>query len=383
MKIIKRDINNIVLLGLLLLYVILYRTVVLNSFIIYGESITCSVVILIFFLSVIMLGFAKNKLNSLRKSATLFVVFALIAFFSLAYIYGLFAGFLKNSYSLKLFSIINNSFFYLITVVFMELLKYNLIRANKDKKWVIVLTTIIIMLLDLALNIKKIKLFTFEYIFKLVTTLVIPIIIRNIVFSYLAYHIGYKPVLIYRLILEGYLFFVPIIPNFGDYINSMVGIILPISIFLYISRMIYEYENGVEKEFISQSFSIFDVPVYVFIIVFICLISRAFPYYITGIGSESMRKIINKGDAVIIFKEKDINKIKINDIVEYEYNGKRIIHRVIDIVDDNGINKYVTKGDSNNSIDNVDLTFDDINGKVCFKISFIAYPAVWLSELLD
>ena len=49
-----------------------------------------------------------------------------------------------------------------------------------------------------------------------------------------------------------------------------------------------------------------------------------------AIGSNSMAKVINKGDIVIIDKkQKDINK---NDVIAYDQGGRIIVHRVVDIL---------------------------------------------------
>lgn len=83
------------------------------------------------------------------------------------------------------------------------------------------------------------------------------------------------------------------------------------------------------------------------------------------ISTESMEPTINKGDVIIIKKTKKEN-LKENDIITYKDKGEVITHRIVEIKP-NG-NKYITKGDNNESRDEGSLTFEDIEGKFVFKI---------------
>ena len=48
-----------------------------------------------------------------------------------------------------------------------------------------------------------------------------------------------------------------------------------------------------------------------------------------------------------------------------------------------GVIYYHTKGDFNNTEDNLALTRDDIIGTVSARIPYIGYPAVYISEVLE
>ena len=95
-----------------------------------------------------------------------------------------------------------------------------------------------------------------------------------------------------------------------------------------------------------------------------------------------MENSINKGDAVFItkiLKDDDIDK---GDVIAYKYENKIIVHRVVSKKCDNGKCLYRTKGDANNVKDDAVLIIKDIKGKVLFKVIYIAYPSVWVSEWL-
>ena len=180
-----------------------------------------------------------------------------------------------------------------------------------------------------------------------------------------------------------YIFIVPILPNISEYIISVLGICIPFVLYLLSNRLIELNEKGIEYNYRKKAFSLTDVPFILLIIILAYLISGYFKYSIIGIGSESMTGKINKGDAVIVMKVKSEKDFKKGDIITYEYNGKTIVHRLVEIKEENGKKKYITKGDANITEDNVDLYIDYIKGVVKLRFPYIAYPSILLSELFS
>ena len=89
--------------------------------------------------------------------------------------------------------------------------------------------------------------------------------------------------------------------------------------------------------------------------------------YIVMTGS--MQPSYNIGDLIF---EKEIAKedIKLNDVITYslESGQDTVTHRVIDIIEENGETYYQFKGDNNNSPDPDLVTYEQIQGKVIYKI---------------
>ena len=71
----------------------------------------------------------------------------------------------------------------------------------------------------------------------------------------------------------------------------------------------------------------------------------------------------------IFIKEVPEEEIKIKDIISFNEDGLVVTHRVIDIIEENGVKKYKTKGDNNNAADKEMTTYDKIEGKYQFKIN--------------
>lgn len=80
--------------------------------------------------------------------------------------------------------------------------------------------------------------------------------------------------------------------------------------------------------------------------------------------SGSMESTLNIGD-IIFVKEKEINE---QDIIAFSEKNSTVTHRVIKIIEENGITCYKTKGDANTEEDRKLVSNDEVEGVYCFKI---------------
>lgn len=86
------------------------------------------------------------------------------------------------------------------------------------------------------------------------------------------------------------------------------------------------------------------------------------------ITTDSMKPNLNIGDIIIIQKTKN-DDLNVKDIVTYRISidTERITHRIVDKTND----IYITKGDNNKLEDKIIVKYENIEGKVIFKIPFI------------
>ena len=378
----RQNIYSGIIILLLIAYNFVYKFAILKFLKTKESDITSVFFIILFIVAVILFGYSKAKLNPSKKKATRRVGIIVILAIAVTYCVGAFVGFLRNGYSLVPINIIKNTYAPIFIIVFTEFFRYNFIRANKNNFKMVVIVTALLTILEIQMNMAVVLKWGLEEIFIVATTLVIPIAAKNMVLSYLTYEVGYQPCLIYRMILELYIYFVPYLPRFGDYLFSMFGLILPTIVFMYTSEDV-EYEQNLETpEFVEKKTKFVKIPIYIIIFTVIALISRVFPIFMMGIGSESMTGALNKGDSIIACKVRKEN-IQVNDVIVFQTKDKILIHRIVEIENINGVEHYRTKGDVNNTIDNTDTTIDKIYGKVFFRIPYIAYPSVWLSEFMQ
>lgn len=379
----RRKYSNLIIILAFACYLAYYKLILSNSTNSIVDFLNTGVMVVLAFISIVLLGFRKDKMTSVKKNILGMTISEVLIFFAVSYGLGIVTGFLKNSYALDVQSIFGNVFSPIIYVIAVEIMRYTVLNANKEDKIVIILTTILITLLELVMALRGQMMYDFETTFKITASIIIPVIIKNITLSYVSYNGGLKPVLVYRLIMDIYGYVMPFVPNLGEYINSMIGILLPSLIYMYSARMVDQREQEKDDEYTRKKFNITDIPVMIFIVILIMLISGQFTYAIIGVGSESMTPKIAKGDAVVFKKVKSGKDIEIGDIIVFKSGNKMIIHRLVDTKKDGDATYYITKGDANNSTDSINLTIDNVKGKVLFKVKYIAWPSLWLQDIID
>ncbi len=380
----KRKYNNIIILLIFAAYVIYYGTFLTKSGFEYSEFINVAALIVIAFISILLLGFRRDKLTATKKSILGMTITEVLLFFAASFGLGLVTGFLRNSYPLDFISICKNVCIPIVYLVGIEVFRYTTLNANNDKKPIIIMTTILITILELTMNLNGAMMYDFETIFKTTSAIIIPTIIKNASLSYLAIYGGLKPVLFYRLIMDTYSYILPIVPDLGDYINSVIGILLPTVIYMNTARIIEEDLDSKGKEEVKTTgIKIGDIVMVAVIAILVGLISGRFTFGLIGIGSESMSPNIEKGDSVLYMKVKNENDLKEGDILVFNSGNKIIIHRLVEIKKDGNKTYFITKGDANNTNDSLNLTIDNIRGKVLFKIKYLSYPTLLLKELVD
>lgn len=374
----KRKITDIFILISLFIYSAIYKIVATQDFK-FKEILTIIFLIIIAGTSIIGFGFVKARCTPFIKKYLKIIVKYMLFFVAVLYLLGMLTGFKHINYDLNtLYTIIT----LIISIIVLELIRYNFIRSNKDNFFQVAMITCAISILEIIIVVKPNSMYNLETMFRVGTSIIIPIIAKNILFSYSDYQMGYYVTGIYRGIFDIIIPILPITPELTDYFLSMIGLIMPSMIIINISRNYSDYEIGEIVKQSNDKFDFFNVPIACFAVILIVLISRAFPLYLIGIGSESMTGAINKGDAALTYKEKNIDKINVGDIIVFDTRKKTLVHRVVEIEEIDGIKYYRTKGDANNTRDNIDIKFEDIKGKVLYRIPYIARPSVWLTELM-
>lgn len=89
----------------------------------------------------------------------------------------------------------------------------------------------------------------------------------------------------------------------------------------------------------------------------------------------SMEPVISPNDMVICKVPNSSSEINKGDIITFYLGNESesITHRVINVITKNGEKYYQTKGDHNNSIDSELISYKNIQGVYCFKISKIGW----------
>ena len=357
----KRSLKNIALLVIFVLYTLLYKGFIFPNYMKYSDIINASFFIVFLFGAIKCLGYRKDKMTILTRNILKVVVFHLLLIFVVMYGVGFFVGFLRNAYSRTLFSMFENLIGPFLIIIF----------------------TIALIVFECFTGIRSIDFNDWSSVFRTTATIILPVIVKNTTLTYICYHVGYKLPILYRVVMDLYIFVVPVIPDLGEYVNSMISISLPLMIYISSFGMV-DYHTGKEEPVINSSnFDMLDIPITIVLVIVVSLISGLFPHYMIGVGSESMSPALNKGDAVILKKVKDYNTLQKDDIIAYKKGKLVIVHRIVDIEKKNGKTFFITKGDANGGNDPNRVKSSQVKGIVVVRVPYIAYPTIMLNEYLN
>lgn len=271
-------------------------------------------------------------------------------------------------------------------VIATEVIRYvlSLVRTNREKKyWILYLAMLInFVLIDLIISTRVTSYYNFGQFYEFFFIVAVQSLAKNIFLMYLSGRFGIIPCLSYRVIMDLYIYFLPVVPKINIFIQAVLLVIFPYILYLVIKK--YTAKRKIEPIRKNKVFNrIVTVILSMSLLTLIMLVSREFKYSMIAVGSKSMTGSINKGDAVIY--EKYISKemkLKNGDIIVFSKNDMIVVHRIVEVFElDEGEFVYRTKGDANTSDDNWLVSEKEIFGRVNIRVLWIAWPSVLLNEL--
>ena len=322
-----------------------------------------------------------SKLNENEKTILITTLFYLI----INFMSGLIFGYTSNPYSNKVIPFLTNFWQIVIVIMGIEYTRSYVINENKNNKLFVVLFTIIFILLEINFS----KLFSSindrEELFKYVSSTLLPLVLGNILYTYLTIKGSYKLVYIYRVIVEVTFLIVPILPNFDWFMIGIRGIIVPAIIYLVLKytsnyKAVRTRSNGRKKQN-----PLIYVPVFSIILIFVLFMAGIFIYEPIAVLSNSMNPVFYRGD-VVIYRKVDNNKlknIKKYNIIVYSKDGQAVVHRVVDKYIKDGETYFITKGDANISNDLNPVSESQVIGVYQLSIKYIGYLSVWLNQIFN
>ena len=328
-------------------------------------------------------GFNRSK-NIYQKRVLRNIAIVITAYFLITYLLGLIIGFNRSIY--RSFSVANfryNLLPLILIGVISELLRFQFIdKSNKSKK-VAVFSCILFIVFTASMNYKEYNFEDTNQLFYYIGYMVLGNISKNIFLTIQCYNTGYRNNIIYRLIMEGYIYIIPLTPALGPYVSTVMEIFIPV----ICSFVVF---NSVKREKLEKPVQ-FDKKNYVAGILFITVIivvmsnSGFFKIQNLTIGSNSMKPYMAKGDVIIIekMKGKELEELKKGDILVFRYDAKIISHRIKNIINRDNQLFFVTKGDNNDQQDNNLVKEDDVIGIVRYRIKYIGLPSIWVQEMFS
>lgn len=377
--------SNFIIYGLLIFYLIINTFLLVPAGLSYYNFINPFIWVAIFSVSYYLSNDSNLRIKG-EKDKTQSLLIAMIVYIIVYFLSGLFFGFERTPYSKNIVSIVKNLWAFGSVVVFQEYIREALIKNERKSVINFVCMTLLFAILDINLSNISSQFVDVQSGFIFISTTVIPAIVSSAIMTYLIYISGAKSAIIYRLFILVPPFIVPIIPNYDWFGSAIMGITVPLGVYVYMNYVhVSKSERLSRRERRKYNPAVY-VPVFVFIAVLAGFVIGIFKYQPIAVLSGSMSPTFNRGDAVVIQKlntqEKD--KLKKGDIIQFVSGTKYVVHRINDITNDEYGNKlFITKGDHNNTIDYDKVHLENVKGKVAAIIPFIGYPSVWLSGAIS
>lgn len=323
-----------------------------------------------------------GRFRNVRENTKLMVIMAIIYILVFS-ISGLVVGFAYSIYSHNFFMVLKNIYQITFIAILIEYLRSYLINQNIKSKLNIVAITTLCILLEVNFSVLFAKFADGKETFEYVSSIILPIIFSNIMYSFASLKGGYKMTIPYRIITSIFLLLTPVVPAFDWFLTGIFGIIYP-AIIIMIVQKYSKKATAIRRENKKTSAFVYSICI-ILMITFTLAVYGFFKYKPIVVLSNSMSPSFNKGDVALYYVPTDEEKIKLenNTIIVYTKDNQYVVHRIVRNFKKAGEIFYITRGDANNSDDYSPVATSDIVGVYTTSIKYVGYPSVWLNQLFN
>ena len=370
--------------------IFLYLTIYPALNIIFSAKIYYNVINPLFWLFIAGLAFLfssnehpryKNKVDKIQT-----VVIAVILYLIVYFLSGLVFGYQYSPYSHDIGKILVNIWSYIPAFICQEYVRSILVNYTSRKKYILAIVTVLFVAVELNYTEIDKNFANMQTSFEYISSVLIPSVVKNSLFTYIATIAGFIPNIIYRSVIQIVFFITPIFPNLDWFGTALFEIITPSIVYFYMNYAQIKVDENVSRRRINRDNPLNILPIYAILIMFVGFVLGLFKNEPVAIVSNSMVPAFSRGDVVVVRKldVDETDKLKVGDVLQYEADGRYIVHRIVKIKeDDNGAFTYITKGDNNNAPDSNPVTESQIRGVVKYVIPKIGYPSVWLNDMFS
>lgn len=349
--------------------------------------------------SVFLMGWASIRTNN-RLVATLVILAAIVWQIVLFLLLGLKLGFVHNVYQWNLSGIVQVFLPAFLLIVGAEVLRGQLVEKGKGSLLAVLYTGLALWLIMVLIALPAYNLAEHQAIFTVLTTVVGPLLLTNILTTYIAYTYDYRINLGYRLVMELPAYLLPILPDAGVFLPALfqIGLIALLTLALaglhrtnapktlaamtrrqQPKRLATDQQRRLKRTVKWVSLGIVAVGA----TVYVALMSGLFKYYFLAIGSGSMEPSLYRGDLILVEKSKAYDELEVGDVLIYRHSNAIMVHRITEISQEGNHYIYQTKGDHNASPDTWRVEQGDVIGLARGRIATFGYPTLWLNELFN
>ena len=374
--------KNIIYLIIILIYAILSQIIFSG----YGQKFT-NIINPIFWIifSIIMYVTITPQIINKRneKKVVQYTIVATLVYIIIYFLCGLFVTFGRNPYSNTILGLLTNFWVTGIVILGREYTRYKIISSTRKKDKpiinVLIVTIFTIIEFDIISFIGSIT--NVSLVFKQVVSVLIPVIVKNILFTTIVQKYSCKSAIIYEIVVKVFFWLAPILPNSPWILVAILDTTILLILLVYVQANIENTQSIILHKREENTNPQDIIKLGVILVPTVCFAVGVFPIYPKAIATASMYPEIEVGDVVIV-KKCEINDINEGDVIEYQIEDQSIVHRVMKKELENNVYKITTKGDNNSSEDAKPVYGEQIKGKVTFKIKYLGLPSVWLNKLI-
>ena len=376
----KKSYKKLIIFDIVVLIILLLNSLILNILGNYYYMDLFLILLLVAFKYIF--GLEKGKQRYIKDIIVNMSIILMISFI-LYYILGIFIGFYRPTNYFTLHGIGTFVIPYVVMIILREFLRWQILNKVEKSKELMIVTCLMFIIMEISVRIASANLVTSYNIFLFIALTVLPAISNNIVATYIARKVGYKPNLFWMLIVGMYAVVLPIVPNTGTYVNSLIEFLFPFVILYNTFSFFQKRSKDIPISYVKKRVyvEIYSLALLVFVLAY--FISGHFRYYAVAVATGSMMPKIAVGDVVIIDQHRDYKTLEEGEVIAYKYHGVVVVHRLHDKIRIKDDYYFYSKGDANDVVDNYIIYPEMILGNVKFKIPYIGIPTVWLNKIFE
>lgn len=340
-----------------------------------GNARIITAIILAPFAAISFFFVKKRSIISLNRNQVIMLMSVIsLLYLMIYYLTGLYYRFYKTVYRLDFDTLLQYVLPITVIIVASEIIR-GVMRAQ-NSRLADIFTYLACVFADVIASSSIVSFENLNRFMDVVGLSLFPAITANLLYHYLAKRYGIIPNLVYRLLTTLYIYVIPYKSAVPDSLLAFVDLFIPLVIYIFIDSL-YErkmrYALGKKNRFST----ILSVVAVIFMTLTVMLISNQFRFGAYVIATDSMTGELNRGDAAI-YERYDGSAIEVGQVIVFDKNGSKVLHRVVDIKNEDGTLKYYTKGDLNEENDTGFITKSNVVGIVKLKVPYVGYPTIWL-----
>lgn len=293
------------------------------------------------------------------------------------FVAGLIDGIGKSPYNHSLTGILSNMFIVGTVLIGRELARNYLVNSitHVESYRIFILVALFMTLISFPMA-KFTNFQSYEGIVMFIAQSLAPEFSKNLLATVLAFYGGPIPSMFFMGTLDAFQWLSPILPDLKWITAALVGILTPVLLFSFV-EIIYKDEARIRKRKDKKEENPWSWIITALMSIGLIWFSvGVFPIYPSVIATGSMIPMIQPGDIILVDKKIDANKLLKGQVIQFKRDNILISHRIIDIVENEGVKSYKTQGDNNSGPDTQLVKPQDVKGEIIKVVPKLGWPTL-------